>query len=186
MVLGCISSFPCTIRKAARGYHQIEEIPNNLKNERFPAHTPIRTGWEELHYSRKHSKRYLSPAEACALLLRSHAPGAEGGEMLPAPRMALPACFLLFFHFTVNSLLMNQAKNNRRSLILLVHTTNVPVRPWQGQPPASYRWAGKEGDLCEKPVHLEERRKLNCCQRNNLLNFLMNISATQSIFVDLN
>jgi len=48
---------------------------------------------------------------------------------------------------------------------------------------------GKESTLlvlCEKRVHLEEHRKLNLCQRNNLVNFLMNISATQSLFVDLN
>lgn len=48
MVLGCISSFPCTIRKAARDYNHIEEVPNNLKNKRFPAHRPISTRWEKL------------------------------------------------------------------------------------------------------------------------------------------
>lgn len=92
----------------------------------------------------------------------------------------------LVFHLTVNSLLRNQAKTNGQALTLLVRTASVPVRAWQGQPQAWYRSAGREGELRQEPVHLEERRELNCCQRNHLLNFLMNISATQSLFVDLN
>lgn len=42
----------CTIRKAARDYHHVGGVPSNLKCKRFPAHTPINTSWEELHYSR--------------------------------------------------------------------------------------------------------------------------------------
>lgn len=95
------------------------------------------------------------------------------------------------------------SSNNPQSVTLLMFlpvSCPEPGERWQ----ALYRSAATEGQhpkpkqkglrrktgtflvLCVKCVHLEECRKLNPCQRNNLVNFLMNISATQSLFVDLN
>lgn len=148
MVLGCISSFPCTIRKVARDYHHIEVVPNNLKNKRFPAYTPISTSWEKLCYSRKHSRTHLSSTEACALLQRGHTPRAEGGKLSPGLWMVFPAFFFSFFG-SISPLShcyqIELSSNNPQSLILLLYTATVPSRARPGQPQASYGSAGKEG-----------------------------------------
>ena len=109
------------------------------------------------------------------------------------------------FHFTIISLLLNQAEPKQLSVshpagAHCKHTIQSAVgsgRHCTGQlqrresirEPKQMHFVRKAGTflvLCEKRVHLEEHRKLNPCQRNNLVNFPMNISATQSLFVDLN
>lgn len=156
--------------------------------------------------SRKHSRTHLSPTEACAHLQRGHVPRAECAKVSPGPWMLFPA-FLVLFHFSIISLLSNWTELKQPTLSLSSccctpqkshsecgqdshrYRTGQLERRESIREPKQMHFVRKAGMLlvlCEKQVHLEERRKLNPCQRNNLVNFLMNISATQSLFVDFN
>lgn len=70
-------------------------------------------------------------------------------------------------HFHHYLFIIQLRSNNPHSLILLVHTANVPFRAQLGQPQASYRLAGKEAKHRRTKPHAfcKESQHVPCALR---------------------
>ena len=87
--------------------------------------------------------------------------------MLPGPWMAFPAWFFCSISPLSLCYRIKLRSNNPQSLILLVHTADVPFRARLRQPQASYRLDGKEGKHQRTKPHAfcKESQHVPCALR---------------------